>query len=157
MGYYTDMIIVLENIRSILNVGSIFRTADAVGAEGIFLCGYTPGPDNQLERLAKTSLGAESTVPWQRYENALQCLDSLATKGYVTIALESAPGAYNIFEIQAPEKYALIFGNEVEGVSKEVLARSNHMAHIPMYGSKESLNVAVAVGIAVYEMNHKRR
>lgn len=146
------MIIILENIRSILNVGSIFRTADAIGAEKIYLSGYTPGPDNQLERLMKTSLGAERSVAWERCGNILPCLEYLRAKDFTVVALETTPRAKNLFSLSRIKKPVLIFGNEVDGISDEVLSAADTIAHVPMRGSKESLNVAVAVGVAVYEV-----
>ena len=146
------MIIVLDNIRSIFNVGSIFRTADAVGAEKVVVCGYTPGPDNQLERLTKTSLGAEEHILWERHGQTWRYLDILKKEGYRIVALENTKAAENLYEVSIQEPVALVLGNEVKGVAVSVLSRADRVVQIPMHGFKKSLNVAVAMGVAAYQL-----
>jgi 23S rRNA (guanosine2251-2'-O)-methyltransferase len=154
------MIVILENIRSLHNVGSIFRTADAFGIEKLYLCGITPSP---LDRfgvvrgdVAKTALGAEKTVAWEQVEGASRLIDKLKKEGFKIFALEQSPNAVSLYKLQANSyqlpKVALILGAEVEGVSKTLLAKADTIVEIPMRGMKESLNVSVACGIAAFEL-----
>lgn len=147
---------VLDNLRSVYNVGSIFRTANAVGIEKIYLCGTTPTPlDKKGARrkdFAKVALGAEDTVAWEYFESAFECAKKLKEENYYVIALEQGKGAVDFKEIKAKEKTAFIIGNEVDGIAPDVLAQSDTMAEIPMLGTKESLNVTIAFGVAVYRI-----
>lgn len=149
-----DIILVLPDIRSAHNVGSIFRTADAAGVEKIYLAGYTPAPRNQFGRvnkeIAKTALGAEETLPWQVVVDTLTLISKLKQDGYQIVALEQAPGAKDYRTTQLAEKVAILVGNEVAGVASEILAQVDLIAEIPMRGHKESLNVAVALGVALF-------
>lgn len=152
------MILILDNIRSVHNVGSIFRTADAAGVKKIYLCGYTPTPLDRFNKprkdFVKVSLGAERTVPWEHVEKAAEAIATAHTNGYTIAALEQHPSSVNIFTYVPPPVLALIVGNEVEGVSPAHLSCVDAILEIPMQGSKESLNVSVATGIALYTLKH---
>ena len=152
------IVLVLDNVRSVENVGSIFRTADAVGVKKIFLLGLTPAPLDRFGRvrqdLHKTALGAEEYVPWQVARDGKKLLRQLKKDGYFLVALEQTLRAipYAKFQVPTGEMPALIVGNEKEGVEKNLLALADATIHIPMRGKKESLNVAVATGIALYHI-----
>ncbi|MEM7536091.1 MAG: RNA methyltransferase [Chloroflexota bacterium] len=144
---------VLDNIRSLYNVGSLFRTADGAGFQALHLCGITPTPDNP--KLRKTALGAESFVAWHYHRNALHAAHALLEQGYVLWALEQTPTAVSLFDCamllnHPQEKIALIVGNEVTGVDPDLLDLCSQSLFIPMRGGKQSLNVATAFGIAAY-------
>lgn len=149
---------VLDNIRSVYNVGSIFRTANAVGIEKIILCGITPTPIDKkgLRRkdFAKVALGAEDIVAWEYMESTVQALETLESEGFYSIAIEQSETSvdYKSVDVEGKENVAFIIGSEVDGVLKEVLNRCNVIAEIPMKGTKESLNVTIAFGIAVYSI-----
>jgi tRNA G18 (ribose-2'-O)-methylase SpoU len=147
--------LILHNIRSAHNAGSIFRTADAAGVSKIILSGYTPEPEDRFGKLrpdfAKVSLGAERTVPWVRAETFEDAVTLLKEDGYEIAAIEIAPNSVSIFEYKpAGEKLALVLGHEVDGIAPEQLALCDSVVEIPMRGMKESLNVSVAAGIAMY-------
>ena len=170
----------LDNIRSCENVGSVFRTADGAGVSKIYLCGITPTPSvvnpkfearnskkylnskfemPNSDKVAKTALGAEKTVPWEYRKQTWRCL--LEIKNQISnikiVALEQSPKSQNIFKFKPRFPLALIVGNEVRGLNKKILSLVDKIVEIPMYGKKESLNVAVAAGIALYkiiENNH---
>ena len=144
---------VLDNIRSAYNVGSIFRTADGAGLTKLYLCGITPTPENP--RVGKTALGAEKIVPWEHSWSVIESIDELISEGYYIVSLEGGPSSVNLFDalpkIKAHDKpTALIVGNEVSGIDPEAVGKSSLCVYIPMEGSKESLNVATAFGIASY-------
>ena len=151
-------VFVLDNIRSVHNVGSIFRTANACGVSEIFLCGITPTPLDKKGRarsdFAKVSLGAEQTIKWEYFESTLELVKKLRDEDYFVIAIEQDEKAVNYkkIDIKNEKKIAFIVGSEVDGVSKEVLNEVSAVAEIPMVGSKESLNVTIALGIAVYRI-----
>ncbi|MFA6609149.1 MAG: TrmH family RNA methyltransferase, partial [Candidatus Paceibacterota bacterium] len=151
-------IAVLDNLRSVYNVGSIFRTANAVGIEKIYLCGTTPTPLDKkgIRRsdFAKVALGAEDTVAWEYFENTFECVKKLKKEGYYTLAIEQADNSvdYKDVDIKGKENVAFIIGNEVDGITKDVLEISNVTVEIPMIGTKESLNVTIAFGVAVYRI-----
>ena len=144
-------IILLENIRSILNVGSVFRTADAVGAERVLLAGYTPAPIDRMgrvnEKLHKTALGAEGVVPWSSYTSAAEAI--AAYPAHTPVVVEQTPDAVPYTEL-AVDNPLFIFGNEVEGVAEETLEQVPLRVFLPMRGGKESLNVAVCAGVVLY-------
>lgn len=143
--------IICDNIRSLYNVGSIFRTSDALGVSKIYLCGYTGTPDNP--RLQKTALGAEKAVSWEHHRQAWRVVDKLKKQGVKIVALELVKNkSINIQKFKPKFPLALIVGHEVDGVNDNLLKRSDHIIHIPMQGIKESMNVATAFGIAVYEI-----
>ncbi|MBI5153563.1 MAG: TrmH family RNA methyltransferase [Parcubacteria group bacterium] len=154
------MRVVLDNIRSLHNVGSIFRTSDAVGVEKVYLCGITPAPVDRfgvlLSDFAKTALGAEKTVPYEKVSSTWRCIEKLKKEGFFIIAIEQALHAQNLFILKRMRlnltHLVVVVGNEVKGVSKAVLDRADLTLEIPMVGKKESLNVAVAFGIAAYQL-----
>lgn len=167
MKYMTMIIVaVLDNIRSLYNVGSIFRTADALGINKIYLTGITgtPKEDSVRQRIHKTALGAEEEIPWQYFANPLDAIKKLKKAGYSIIALEQTPNSQNLMDfardqklkIQSQDskkmancKFGLVVGHELYGVSAKVLDAADAIVQIPMQGKKESLNVAVAFGIAI--------
>jgi tRNA G18 (ribose-2'-O)-methylase SpoU len=147
--------LILHDIRSAHNVGSLFRTADAAGVAKIFLTGYTPAPLDRFKRpnkeIAKTALGAEKSVPWQKSSWA-ECLDFLHAEGAFIVALEQDKRAVSYRNFKTTFPFALVLGNEVDGISSDVLNDCDAVVEIPMHGSKESLNVAVAGGIALFTL-----
>lgn len=149
-------IIVLDNIRSVHNVGSIFRTADAAGVDEIYLCGYTPQPIDRFGRkrtdLAKVSLGAEKTVKWKHFENTTDALKELKENNFTVVAIEQAENSVDYKKVKASDKTAFVFGNEPSGISKDVLDKCDIIAEISMRGEKESLNVSVSAGIALFRI-----
>lgn len=151
------VILLLENIRSMHNVGSVFRTADAFLAEAIFLCGYTPRPPHR--DIHKTALGATDTVRWEYFETASDAAGMLSAAGYRLVGVEQAAGSIPLqeFKSEENEKLVLVFGNEVEGVSEELLALCDECIEIPQFGMKHSLNVSVAAGMVLWEMVRSSR
>jgi len=144
-------IVILENIRSLHNVGSLLRTCDGAGWDKVFLCGYTGCPPDR--RIEKVSLGAENFLPWEKANSALEVCKKLKKEGFEILALEQTAKSENIFSAKfSQKKIALVLGNEVEGVSQEVLDFADRHLEIPMHGKKSSLNVAVAGGVAMYEI-----
>ncbi|MCF7830781.1 RNA methyltransferase [Candidatus Gracilibacteria bacterium] len=147
-------VVILENIRSLHNVGSILRTADGAGWQKIYLCGYTGCPPDR--RIEKVSLGAENFIQWEQVDNVLDLIKKLKKENYEIIALEQTKKAEDLFTAEFPkQKIALILGNEVEGVTAEVLKEADRHLQIPMHGKKSSLNVSVSAGIALYEIGLK--
>ena len=146
------VILMLENIRSMHNVGSVFRTADAFLAESIYLCGYTPRPPHR--DIHKTALGATETVEWVYSERAEEAARKLKSAGYRIVGVEQVAGSVPLqqFRLAGEEKMVLIFGNEVEGVSEELLALCDECIEIPQFGMKHSLNVSVAAGMVLWEL-----
>ena len=140
----------LENIRSVHNVGSIFRTADGFGASQIYLTGYTACPPRN--DLAKTALGSEQVVPWAQYDCSLKAIDNIIDKGITPIVLEQTFMSKSIYDLDYKFPVCIILGNEVEGVTEQVVSKVNLHAEIPMKGVKQSLNVSVAAGIAGFEI-----
>jgi tRNA G18 (ribose-2'-O)-methylase SpoU len=155
------MILILHNIRSVHNVGSIFRTADAAGVSKIFLSGYTPLPVDHYglprKDFAKVSLGAEKTIPWEHYKTIASVIKKLKKENYYIVAIEQDKKSTPLFEFKAPKdkEVVLVLGNEVLGISKASLALCDEIVEIPMYGKKESLNVSVAAGIVMFEIKRK--
>jgi tRNA G18 (ribose-2'-O)-methylase SpoU len=151
-----DIRLILDNIRSVHNVGSIFRTADTLGISRIYCVGTTPTPldrfGNKRKDFVKVSLGAESTVSWEYVVDATLLCTKLKTEGFHIIALEQAPTSVDYKEVVALDKTVVILGNEVEGVSKNLLSMTDTIAEIPLSGKKESLNVSVATGIFLYRL-----
>lgn len=147
-----EVVVVLDNIRSVHNVGSIFRTADALGVSKIYLCGCTPSPVDRFGRerkdLAKTALGAEKSVKWEYQKDTVSVLKSLKKNGFEIIAIEQDRKSEDCRKMKVKSKIALILGNEVDGISKEILKSADKIVEIPMFGKKESLNVSVSFGIA---------
>ncbi|MBE9524407.1 MAG: RNA methyltransferase [Chloroflexi bacterium] len=150
-----DMQVLLDNVRSLYNVGSIFRTAEAVGFRQIHLCGMTPTPDNP--RLEKTAIGAQHMIPWQYSNNGLKRAQYLKNQGFGLWAIEGGARAKPLFESSPPpenQPIVLVIGNELAGVDPDILAICERVLYIPMGGSKESLNVTVAFGIAAYFLRY---
>ena len=156
-----ELVVLLHNIRSLYNVGSVFRTADAAGVSKIYLCGITPAPVDILgkprQKLAKVSLGAENYVPWEKQKNISRTIETLKNAGYKILALEQSRKSikYHESSVKKYKKIALIIGNEVKGLPPAILKKCDKILEIPMRGSKESLNVSVAFGIAVFELIKK--
>lgn len=157
------MVIILDNIRSINNVGSIFRTGDAAGVKKIYLGGITPGPlDNfgrPLQQFVKVSLGAEKTVAWEKIKSVSRLIVKLKKEDYKIIAVEQSKNSipYNKSNVKSQmSKVVLVFGNEVDGISKSVLGKCDKIIEVPMAGMKESLNVAVTFGIVVFQLLYNK-
>ncbi|HEY4523313.1 MAG TPA: RNA methyltransferase [Candidatus Paceibacterota bacterium] len=146
-----EILVVLDNIRSRENVGSIFRTADAAGASKIYLCGITPTPPH--EKISKTALGAEKWIPWEYCKQTWRLMAKLKGEGTNIVALEQTKESKNVFKFRPKFPLVLILGNEVRGLSPQILKYCDKKIYIPMRGRKESLNIAVAFGIAVYQLN----
>ncbi|MBR6632660.1 MAG: RNA methyltransferase [Alistipes sp.] len=146
------VVIVLDNVRSAQNVGSFFRTADAFGIGRIALCGISATPPNR--EIHKTALGAEQSVEWSYHPTTLECIESLRQEGYRIIAIEQIEGAtmLNNFRAESTECYALVFGNEVDGVDQAVADIVDGAIEIPQVGIKHSLNVSVSAGILMWEL-----
>tara|TARA_B100000131_G_scaffold189226_1_gene182105 strand:- start:43 stop:591 length:549 start_codon:yes stop_codon:yes gene_type:complete len=143
--------ILVENVRSVHNVGSIFRTADGFGAEMIYLTGYTACPPRK--DLSKTALGAEEVVPWQHFDNPIDAAKSIIKSGISLVLIEQTKISKSIYDISWKFPLCFIIGNEVEGVSEELSSMCQIHAEIPMRGIKQSLNVSVATGIVGYEFS----
>ena len=148
-------IAVLENIRSAYNVGSIFRSADGAGISKLFLVGYTPSPIDRFGRvqpeIQKTSLGASETIAWNHQPSlSSQEIENFKAEGYMVVAVEQGKESVSLPEFTPPENVVYILGNEVDGISEELLNLADIIVEIPMYGEKESLNVSVAAGIIFY-------
>jgi 23S rRNA (guanosine2251-2'-O)-methyltransferase len=151
-----EAVLVVPDIRSALNVGAIFRTADAVGVSKIYLTGWTPRPTDQFGRIqkdiAKSALGAETWIPWEYKKMLTPLLRSLKKQGFTLVALEQDKKAVDYRTVKKMPKMAIILGPEVTGLDAKILKECDVIAHIPMHGRKESLNVSVACGIALFEM-----
>lgn len=154
--------IILDNIRSVENVGAIFRTADVLGIDKIYLAGVSgisfSGQEKVLHpKIQKTALGAQNFIPWEHWENIEKLVDGLKKQNINIVCLENnVPQAKNILEFEPRFPLALIAGNEVEGIGKNILEKADAIIQIPMFGRKESFNVATAAGIAGFEINKYR-
>ena len=148
----TPLVIVLDDIRSLNNIGSVFRTSDAFLVEKIYLCGITATPPNKDIR--KTALGATASVAWEYRENALKLIKSLKESGYNTLAIEQAENATMLqdFKVDKDQKYAVVFGNEVKGVSQAVVDECDRVIEIPQFGTKHSLNISVSAGMVIWSL-----
>ncbi|CAM4096932.1 RNA methyltransferase [Zobellia nedashkovskayae] len=148
----SPIVIILDNIRSLNNIGSVFRTSDAFLIEKIYLCGITAQPPHKDIR--KTALGATESVTWEHKKSTVDLVKSLTADGYTILAIEQAENAImlNELEIDPAKRYALVFGNEVKGVSQEVVDASHSVIEIPQYGTKHSLNVSVSAGVVVWDL-----
>lgn len=148
-------VIVLENIRSLNNVGSFFRTADAFRAERLYLGGFTQGPPHR--EITKSAIGAELAVPWEKVEDTPLLVRTLQQQGYTVAAVEQAHGSTFLQNFDPPpgQKYAFVFGNEVEGVSEDVLKLADLCVEIPQFGTKHSFNVSVSAGIVLWKFVEK--
>lgn len=147
------VVVVLDSVRSVYNVGSLFRTADSFRISKIFICGITATPDNSKIEIHKTALGAEDTVDWIYYNNSIDAVLELKSQGYKVVSVEQVENSIKMdnFTIETDHKYALIFGNEVKGVVQEVINVSDYALEIPQFGTKHSLNVSVCAGIVLWE------
>jgi 23S rRNA (guanosine2251-2'-O)-methyltransferase len=150
------IIAVLDNIRSMHNVGSVFRTADAFLIDAIFLCGYTPQPPHR--DINKTALGATDSVDWIYFPTATEAVQELKNRGYKVLAVEQTEGSVSLekFSVKTDDKIAVVFGNEVEGVQNDVLKVVDGSLEIPQLGMKHSLNISVAAGIVLWEIVRTR-
>lgn len=151
----TPIIIILDNIRSLNNIGSVFRTSDAFLIEKIYLCGITATPPHK--DIHKTALGSTDTVAWEYVENTLTLVEKLKVEGVKVCSIEQTENAtmLNDFSPEANTKYALVFGNEVKGVAQNVVSASNVVIEIPQYGTKHSLNISVSCGVVVWDLFSK--
>jgi len=154
------MVVILHNVRSTYNVGSIFRTADAAGCEKIYLCGITPAPRDRFgrvnEKISKVALGAENFIPWEKIGETARLIKKLKKDGYKILAVEQSSRSVPYQKIKLSKKdlakTALVVGNEIKGLPSTVLRRADKILEIPMRGKKESLNVAVAFGIVIFNL-----
>lgn len=147
------LIIVLDNVRSLNNIGSVFRTSDAFLVEAVYLCGITATPPNV--EIHKTALGAENSVAWAYYSDTDQAVEELKKNSYTLCAVEQAQNSIMLDELQldSKKKYAVVLGNEVKGVQQDVVSRCDCCVEIPQYGTKHSLNVSVAAGMVIWEFS----
>ncbi len=146
------LVVILDNVRSLHNIGSVFRTSDAFRVECIYLCGITATPPHP--EMHKTALGAEFTVDWKYVNNAVEAVDNLRQEGYVVFSVEQAENSIMLENIQLEQgrRYAVVLGNEVKGVQQEVIDHSDGCIEIPQYGTKHSLNVSVTAGIVIWDL-----
>lgn len=155
----SDIRVLLHNIRSSHNVGSMFRTSDAVGVSRMYLSGFTPTPLDRFKRpikeIAKTALGAELSIPWEYSQSFEEIISTLKGQGFTIVALEQDPLSVDYKNFHAPQKTLIVVGSEVEGISSELRNNCDKFIEIPMRGSKESLNVAVAFGVALFRLFDK--
>ncbi len=144
-------VLVLDDIRSMNNVGSVFRTADAFKAEKIYLCGITATPPHR--EIQKTALGADETVAWEYASDVTALVTTLQAQGYTVMAIEQVSSSVSLLDFKATpqQKYAFVFGNEVFGVNEKVVQQANHCLEIPQFGTKHSLNVSVTAGIVCWD------
>lgn len=149
------IIVVLDNVRSLNNVGSAFRTADGFAVEAIYLCGITAQPPHR--EIEKTALGATQSINWEYFENAVQAVEKLKQNGYQIIAIEQAESSVSLsdFDPKPDKKYALFFGNEVNGVSEEVMQQIDFCIEIPQFGTKHSFNIVISTGIVLWDFYTK--
>lgn len=152
----TSSILILPDIRSAINVGAIFRTADAVGIDKIYLVGCTPRPTDQFGRIqkdiAKSALGAETWIKWEYREKLLPLINNLKKEKYEIVALEQDEKSIDYRKYKKPAKLAFILGEEVNGLDKNILKKCDKIVEIPMHGKKESLNVSVACGVVLFRI-----
>ena len=146
------LVVILDNVRSLHNIGSVFRTSDAFRIECIYLCGITATPPHP--EMHKTALGAEFTVDWKYVNNAVEAVDNLRQEGYVVYSVEQAENSIMLedLKLDCDKRYAVVLGNEVKGVQQEVIDHSDGCIEIPQYGTKHSLNVSVTAGIVIWDL-----
>ncbi|PXX96208.1 RNA methyltransferase [Marinifilum breve] len=151
----TPIIIVLDNVRSLNNIGSVFRTSDALLIEAVYLCGITATPPHR--ELHKTALGAEDSVQWEYFKNTEDAVAKLKENGFDVYSVEQAENSLSLenFETNASKKYALIFGNEVKGVQQKIVDASDGCIEIPQFGTKHSFNISVSCGIVLWDLFSK--
>jgi len=153
---HKENVLILHDIRSIENVGAMFRTADAAGIDKIYLVGYTPAPLDRFGRkrkdLVKSALGAEEFVSWEAKKDLIPLIRKLKKDGYLVVAIEQTENSFDYKKVKPESKNAFLVGTEVSGLPKNILKECNLVAEIPMLGRKESLNVSVALGIALFRI-----
>lgn len=151
------LVVILDNVRSMHNVGSVFRTSDAFRVEKIMLCGFTPQPPHRDIR--KVALGATESVDWEYFKETVEAIKALKENGYTLISIEQTANCIDLseLEIKPNNKYAVVFGNEVDGVAQEVIDMSDHTVEIAQYGTKHSLNVSVCSGIVIWNLGEALR
>jgi tRNA G18 (ribose-2'-O)-methylase SpoU len=161
------IVLIIHDVRSAHNVGSLLRTADSLDIERVYFSGYTPYPEAPVDerlphirarvtnQIHKTALGAEDTIKWQHEADIYTLLNRLKRQGFLIAALEQSPTSVKLNTFSPPERVALVVGSEVQGLSLEVLEQADKIVEIPMLGKKESLNVAVAAGIALYHLRYQ--
>jgi 23S rRNA (guanosine2251-2'-O)-methyltransferase len=149
--------IILDNVRSLNNIGSVFRTADAFLAEKILLCGITATPPHK--DIHKTALGSTESVEWEYYKNTIDAVKALKNEGYIIVAVEQTTGSISLekFRVEPGKKYVFVFGHEVRGVDQSVIDECDYCLDIPQYGTKHSLNISVSAGIVLWEVFHQIR
>ncbi|CAG1022876.1 tRNA (guanosine(18)-2'-O)-methyltransferase [Patescibacteria group bacterium] len=148
-----QIIVILDNIRSVHNVGAIFRTCDGAGVHSIHLCGITPTPEHK--KVHKTALNAEEYVKWEYFKSTQEAVNKAKEQGYAVFSVEQNANSSKLNEYDFPEKTALIFGNEITGIGPAIMESSDKVIELPMAGKKNSLNVATCVGIVVYYIKMK--
>ncbi|MFC0521385.1 RNA methyltransferase [Mesonia maritima] len=153
----TPLIVILDNVRSLNNIGSVFRTADAFLIEKIYLCGITAKPPHK--DIHKTALGATETVAWEYVENTTDLVEKLKQENIQLLSIEQAENSVMLdnFQPEKEKKYAVIFGNEVKGVQQEIVSASHQVIEIPQFGSKHSLNISVSVGVVLWDLFAKMK
>lgn len=153
--------VLLHNIRSSHNVGSIFRTSDAIGVSKIFITGFTPAPLDRFKRpvkeIQKTALGAEMTIPWEQTDDVAKVIEFAKNEGFEIVGIEQDVRSKDYKDFVPKEKTLIIMGEEVSGINKEILDRCDAILEIPMYGNKESLNVSVSYGVIMYRLFDYKR
>jgi len=151
------LVVVMDDVRSMHNVGSVFRTADAFRLEAVYLCGITGCPPHN--EIHKTALGAEDSVDWRYFKTALEAVEELKSRGVEVLSIEQAEGSTKLpsFQPERGKRYAIVLGNEVKGVHQEVIDASDGCLEIPQYGTKHSMNVSVTAGIVIYHLFCKLR
>jgi 23S rRNA (guanosine2251-2'-O)-methyltransferase len=149
-----EICLLLHDIRSVYNVGAIFRTADAIGATKIYLTGFTPAPLDRFNQprqdFAKSALGSELTMPWEYAKSPTRLIARLKKEGFQVVSVEQAKNSVDYKSVTISDKCLVVLGNEVEGVAKAILSKSDVIAELPMKGQKESLNVSVTAGVVLY-------
>jgi tRNA G18 (ribose-2'-O)-methylase SpoU len=147
----TPIVVVLDNIRSLNNIGSVFRTSDAFLIEKIYLCGITAIPPHR--DIQKTALGATESVEWKYFNESIDCINELKKNNYTIISIEQVDNSISLekFETEKNQKYAVVFGNEVKGVQQELINISDYCIEIPQFGTKHSFNISVSAGIVLWE------
>ena len=153
----TPLIVVLDNVRSLNNIGSVFRTADAFIIKAVYLCGITAKPPHK--DIHKTALGATDSIDWTYYDNTLSAIEHLKQAGIKIVSVEQVDTAIPLqnFEVDKQQTYALVFGNEVKGVQQSVVEASDYCVEIPQFGTKHSLNIAVSAGVVLWEFVRKMK
>ncbi|WP_115462304.1 RNA methyltransferase [Winogradskyella aurantiaca] len=153
----TPIIIILDNIRSLNNIGSVFRSSDAFLIKKIYLCGITATPPNN--EIRKTALGSTNSVDWEYAEDTIEVVKMLQQKGTIVCSIEQADKALMLNEFQPDDskEYAFVFGNEVKGVSQEVVSASDFVIEIPQFGTKHSLNISVSAGVVIWDVFSKMK